>query len=228
MMQGASLGKVLSPGFGEGFLGSTAEQGLLNEDGEINWALAIGDGMFSAVMAGLVWKKGGNRTTETVEERRKIYAAKLGEFELNTSNVTREWIIEQLDGKTIQSTKIARLLKSGELKINVLGKELYEQVVSVDAVNSVACFERGYLHLRRDSKTLLSDIVHEGTHAIDMREHYGYDLLKSHWSWEKRAFFYERQFQISMGVELEYETIDEMLVHIWGSYDNEFYNPYKN
>ena len=56
MMQGASLGKVLSLGFGEGFLGSTAEQGLLNEDGEINWALAIGDGMFSAVMAGLVWK----------------------------------------------------------------------------------------------------------------------------------------------------------------------------
>ena len=69
-----------------GFLGSTAAQGLLNEDEEINWALAIGDGMFSAVMAGLVWKKGGNRTTETVEERRKIYAAKLGEFELNTSN----------------------------------------------------------------------------------------------------------------------------------------------
>ena len=56
MMQGASLGKVLSLGFGEGFLGSTAAQGLLNEDGEINWALAIGDGMFSAVMAGLVWK----------------------------------------------------------------------------------------------------------------------------------------------------------------------------
>ena len=58
MMQGASLGKVLSLGFGEGFLGSTAAQGLLNEDGEINWALAIGDGMFSAVMAGLVWKHG--------------------------------------------------------------------------------------------------------------------------------------------------------------------------
>ncbi len=57
MMQGASLGKVLSLGFGEGFLGSAAAQGLLNEDGEINWALAIGDGMFSAVMAGLVWKK---------------------------------------------------------------------------------------------------------------------------------------------------------------------------
>ena len=41
MMRGASLGKVLSLGFGEGFLGSAAAQGLLNEDGEINWTLAI-------------------------------------------------------------------------------------------------------------------------------------------------------------------------------------------
>lgn len=45
---------------------------------------------------------------------------------------------------------------------------------------------------------------------------------------KKELFLYERQFQISMGVELEYETVDEMLVHIWGSYDNELYNPYKN
>lgn len=69
MMQGASLGKVLSMGFGEGLLGSTAEQGLLNEDGEINWALAIGDGMFSAVMAGLVWRYSGNGEKRIVRMR---------------------------------------------------------------------------------------------------------------------------------------------------------------
>ena len=72
MMQGASLGKVLSLGFGEGFLGSTAEQGLLNEDGEINWALAIGDGMFSAVMAGLVWKGGNVETVKRESPARRI------------------------------------------------------------------------------------------------------------------------------------------------------------
>ena len=72
MMQGASLGKVLSLGFGEGFLGSTAAQGLLNEDGEINWALAIGDGMFSAVMAGLVWR-GDSINGKSNETQVKIY-----------------------------------------------------------------------------------------------------------------------------------------------------------
>ena len=68
MMQGASLGKVLSLGFGEGFLGNAAAQGLLNEDGEINWALAIRDGMFSAVMAGLVYRYSDNNMPKGKED----------------------------------------------------------------------------------------------------------------------------------------------------------------
>ena len=57
-MQGAGLKKTLALGFGEGLLGSAATQGILNEDGKINWVVAIGDGMFSAVMAGAVWRSG--------------------------------------------------------------------------------------------------------------------------------------------------------------------------
>ena len=87
MMQGASLGKVLSLGFGEGFLGSAAAQGLLNEDGEINWALAIGDGMFSAVMAGLVWKKATTEVKINVDSNLKPGTL---------SNVeARKWYLEQ-------------------------------------------------------------------------------------------------------------------------------------
>ena len=52
-----------------GFLGSTAAQGLLNEDEEINWALAIGDGMFQAVMAGLVWRYSRNGEKRIVRMR---------------------------------------------------------------------------------------------------------------------------------------------------------------
>ena len=85
MMQGASLGKVLSLGFGEGFLGSAAAQGLLNEDGEINWALAIGDGMFSAVMAGLVWRYSGNGERRIEGENEIIKNQEKG-IVINTSN----------------------------------------------------------------------------------------------------------------------------------------------
>ncbi len=57
-MQGAGLKKTLALGLGEGLLGSAATQGILNEDGEINWVVAISEGMFSAVMAGVVWRSG--------------------------------------------------------------------------------------------------------------------------------------------------------------------------
>lgn len=60
LMQGSGLGKVLAIGFGEGFLGSAATQALLNEDGEINWALAFGEGMFSAAVTGMAWEIGGS------------------------------------------------------------------------------------------------------------------------------------------------------------------------
>ena len=51
---------MLALGFGEGFLGSAATQALLNEDGEINWALAFGEGMFSAAVTGMAWEIGGS------------------------------------------------------------------------------------------------------------------------------------------------------------------------
>ena len=57
-MQGAGLKKTLALGLGEGLLGSAATQGILNEDGEIDWVVAISEGMFSAVMAGVVWRSG--------------------------------------------------------------------------------------------------------------------------------------------------------------------------
>ncbi len=94
MMQGASLEKVLSLGF-EGFLGSTAAQGLLNEDGEINWVLAIGDGMFSAVMAGLIWKSSIKSQTTNNNEAAGVHPGKLAaesddiSYETQTSHLNK-------------------------------------------------------------------------------------------------------------------------------------------
>ena len=56
--QGAGLKKTLALGFGEGLLGSAATQGILNENGKINWVVAISEGVFSVVMAGVVWRSG--------------------------------------------------------------------------------------------------------------------------------------------------------------------------
>ena len=45
-------------GFGEGLVGSIVTQKLLNEDGEIDWGVAIAEAGFSAVTAGFAWKEG--------------------------------------------------------------------------------------------------------------------------------------------------------------------------
>ena len=58
LMAEASLGGVLALGFGEGLVGSIVTQKLLNEDGEIDWGVAIAEAGFSAVTAGFAWKEG--------------------------------------------------------------------------------------------------------------------------------------------------------------------------
>ena len=57
LMAEASLLGVLALGFGEGLVGSIVTQKLLNEDGEIDWGVAIAEAGFSAVTAGFTWKE---------------------------------------------------------------------------------------------------------------------------------------------------------------------------
>ena len=57
LMAEASLLGVLALGFGEGLVGSIVTQKLLNEDGEIDWGVAIAEAGFSAVTAGFAWKE---------------------------------------------------------------------------------------------------------------------------------------------------------------------------
>ncbi len=117
MMQGASLGKVLSLGFGEGFLGSTAEQGLLNEDGEINWALAIGDGMFSAVMAGLIWKSSIKSQTTNNNEAAGVHPGKLA---AESDDISYESIMRALrKSDTPEGYAVASLLKRGKIELRI-------------------------------------------------------------------------------------------------------------
>ena len=54
LMAEASLWGVLALGFGEGLVGSIVTQKLLNEDGEIDWGVAIEGGVLSLTMAGFM------------------------------------------------------------------------------------------------------------------------------------------------------------------------------
>lgn len=52
-------------------------------------------------------------------------------------------------------------------------------------------------------------------------------MVKTERQWEKSAWFYERQSQKTIGGKVEFEKIQDMLVHIYMNYSNKKYNPYE-
>lgn len=53
-------------------------------------------------------------------------AFKMGDSDKIVHNLTKDDIINMLDNGTIKSTEIANGLKNGDIKLNVLGDELFE------------------------------------------------------------------------------------------------------
>jgi len=131
-------------------------------------------------------------------------------------------ILDGLTDVTTQSNKIADGIRNGDVRINVLGDEMFAKAYTLKGGvgDAPQAFQLGnQTYLRRGSTNLLSEIVHEGTHVLD--EVGGLVKTPYHinpYAWEKRAFFYERQFQRASGGPVEFSTIDSMLKFIKGNY----------
>ena len=89
----------------------------------------------------------------------KIY--KEGYQKSRDKGYTREQLVDFLDGKTTQSSVIADKIRKGEIRLSVLGDELFERAFGVNSdVVGVAIDNK--IYLRRNSSTIHSDMVHEG------------------------------------------------------------------
>lgn len=175
-----------------------------------------------ALKQGLNREKPIDRRIHSANKNR-LYS--IGYLAQGTSTFTRDEIPGLIEGKTRQATKIARAIRNKKIELNFLGDKWFEEYLGVDNnVKGVAIDNK--IYLRKNSNQLLSDIIHEGTHALDYINKFGFNGL-SQWAWEKRAYFYERQFQISTGIEVNHATIHDMLMHIWMNYKNNIYMPYK-
>ena len=131
-------------------------------------------------------------------------------------NYTREQLIDFLDGKTAQSSEIAIKIRNGEIKLSVLGDELFERAFGVNQdVVGIAIDDK--IYLRRNSGTIYSDIVHEGTHAMDYLNGLPYDRISS-WEGEIKAYTAEHHFQKASGLAVEFANEDEIKVHVWSNY----------
>ncbi|WP_288886487.1 hypothetical protein [uncultured Eubacterium sp.] len=131
-------------------------------------------------------------------------------------NYTREQLINFLDGKTKQSSIIADKIRKGEIKISVLGDKFFEDVFGVNKdVVGIAIDNK--IYVRKNSNTIHSDIVHEGTHAVDYLSGLSYDKISS-WNGEIKAFTAEHHFQKASGLKLQFDSENEIKIHVMNNY----------
>ena len=117
---------------------------------------------------------------------------------------------------TETSTLIVEQIQKKEIGINILSDEWFEKSTGQPS-STTACHIKGQIYLRRTSPSILSDVVHEGTHALDFLNGVPEEIRGS-WIGETKAYTEERLFQIAAGLPIEFETIDDMMVHIWMNY----------
>lgn len=144
------------------------------------------------------------------------FASKIGNNIGGTQNITKDDILEALDGVTEMSTEIAERIRNGDLGINVLSDELFESYLGCSS-ETVAVQIGDQIYVRRNSSSLVSDIVHEGTHAMDYFNGIDESIISSQIG-EVHAYSAERTFQIESGIPIQFENEDDMMVHIWRNY----------
>ncbi len=105
--------------------------------------------------------------------------------------------------------------------MNILGNEFFEKAYqyyggqgSPSAVDAFARVEEQQIYLRRSSQDIFRDSVHEGTHVLDYINGFQGTTLQ----WEKRAFYFERQFQLYKGRFTEFRTLMDILKHLKRAY----------
>ncbi|MCI0550083.1 MAG: hypothetical protein L0287_03940, partial [Anaerolineae bacterium] len=131
--------------------------------------------------------------------------------------LNREDIMSGLVGFTQQGNRVASGLADRSLGLNVLGDDLFAKAWKQKGGQGAAPQAFAYgeqTYVRGSSQSLLSEVVHEGTHGLDYLRGFSGSTVQL----EKRAWFYERQFQRASGSKVEFENISEMLNHIKDAY----------
>lgn len=141
---------------------------------------------------------------------------KLGSKGESYKNYTKDDLINYIDGITEESTIIATGIKNGSIKVNVLGDKLFENYLGASS-NTVAMTVGNQIYLRNSSISIYSDMVHEGTHALDYVRGIEEHVILS-WTGEMKAYSAERKFQIAKGDHVDFLDENDMLVHIWKNY----------
>ena len=136
----------------------------------------------------------------------------------NAQNITKDDILNAIDGVTEKSTEIAYYIRKKEIGLNILSDKRFAEYLGykIDS-DTVACLCEKQIFLKRSSLTKFADTVHEGVHALDFKNGVPTEIIGS-WTGEIKAYTEERLFEIAAGLPVTFETVDDMMVHIWSKY----------
>jgi hypothetical protein len=139
-------------------------------------------------------------------------------------NLTKQQAIQALrQSGTAQAGAIANALESGQIGLNSLGDELFNQMIRTSVGDNALTRMGGnsipQMYLRRADPRYLSTLVEEGTHALDMLNPARNGVGR--WSWEIRGYYYARQFELASGLTPQFQTLPQMLQHIRSNYGND-------
>lgn len=141
-----------------------------------------------------------------------------GHSESRQFDYTREQLIQSILGVTPQATSVAEGIKEHRIHMSVLGDELFERYHGVGHdVLGIAVGDK--IYVRRSSVSLVSEIIHEGTHALEYEAGVSQDIIRTR-EGELRAYKAEHQFQKAAGMPLDFANEDEILIHVFRSYDS--------
>lgn len=137
---------------------------------------------------------------------------KIGYIEKNTKHYTKDELIESINGITDISTTIAKMIKTHDIKLSVLGDSLFDRYLDTNP-KVLGLAVENKIYLRASAANIISNLVHEGTHAIDSINNISSNIIRS-WKGEYKAYMAEHNFQKAKGLALEFENEDEIMVHI--------------
>lgn len=138
-------------------------------------------------------------------------------------------IIDGLRGVTQISDRIKDKVIRGEIKVHLDSGVMFNlkwiranlRARAFPGLAPQAFQQSGEIFLRRTSKTLLVDAVHEGTHALDWLDFINGRLYRpTQWGSEFRAYRAEQNFLQQLGQPQELRTLEEIDLHIRAHYDN--------
>ena len=145
---------------------------------------------------------------------KRVY--KMSESSFRRNEFTREQLLDFIRGKTQLSTEIVEKISKREIRMSILVNELFDRYFNPDR-NVVGVAYGNKIYLRRDSISIHSNIVHEGTHALEFINGVSRLSIGSK-EGEIRAFKAEHEFQKAAKLPLEFRNEDEIRVHVWLNY----------